>query len=191
MLLGISTSIWSIDMTVPYGKDSIRFKIRNVIINGQSDQISLAKGGSIQVSLEVYHNCPRCGGALNQVIVGLAGESKAQACVWDGMNYSSGIPAFCRTDKGKVYSGCSLNRKPAVWEKKKFSLILPNKAGTYYIRARYAQAYGCPGGALGWWKVDLPNGPTENANIGIVKILDGTKEENPDDIPPPPPAPGY
>ena len=164
-------SLYGKDITEAFGGGTgIRFQIRNVSINGETDNATLPRGGKVEIELEVLHNCPECGGALNQIIVGIAGENKAQACIWQGMNYSSGIASSCYTDKGQAYSGCSLNQKPAVWEKKRFFLHIPNKAGIYSIRARYSQAYGCHLGALGWWKVDRPNGPEDSSTIATVTV---------------------
>jgi hypothetical protein len=53
----------------------------------------------------------------------------------------------------------------------KFTLTAPSEPGIYYIRFRYAQAYGCEQGALGWWRIG--NEPTAEANIGAIIIRQG------------------
>ena len=93
--------------------------------------------------MEINHNCLDCGGAVNQIIIGLGGGKEAQACVWSGMQSSGG------------------------WESVNFEIKLPHKKGVYYLRSRYAQAYNCSN-SLGWWKVDLPEGP--KINIGVFDI---------------------
>lgn len=57
--------------------------------------------------MKINHNSPKCGSAINQVIVGIAGENKAQACVWNGFQTSEG------------------------WKLVPFVLTIPDKAGTY------------------------------------------------------------
>ncbi len=34
--------------------------------------------------MEVLHNCISCGNAINQIIVGLSSDQKAQVSVWNG-----------------------------------------------------------------------------------------------------------
>ncbi len=82
---------------------------------------------------------------MNQIIVGIAGEEKAQACIWSGGKYSNG------------------------WKSARFSLDAPKMPGVYYIRVRYAQDYSCEN-ALDWWKIDRPYGPTLESNIGFIHI---------------------
>ncbi|MCA9534760.1 MAG: DUF642 domain-containing protein [Myxococcales bacterium] len=123
-----------------------RFVVRNVRLQGQGPSITVASGGVIQGTMEIQHNCPGCGGAINQVIVGLAGEPNAQQCVWNGGAYSRGF------------------------ETVNFQLVIPNQPGTYEVRVRYAQAYGCQQGALGWWRVDRPQGPDARSTIAVVTV---------------------
>ena len=122
-----------------------RFTVRNLALNGQGSVLTLAGGGTIRATLDVNQNCPSCGGAINQIIIGLGGAGQAQACIWNGGSSSNG------------------------WQPTQFNLTIPNQPGIYYVRARYAQAFGC-GTALNWWKVDRPAGPTEKANIGAVIV---------------------
>ena len=132
------------NFTEPFGgKETIRYQIRNVSIAGVGSQYKGQKGGSVSISMEINHNCIDCQGAINQIIVGIGGQEKAQACVWTGMQSSGG------------------------WQTVNFELQLPQQAGIYYLRSRYAQDYTCQK-ALGWWKVDRPQGPT--SNIGVFDL---------------------
>ena len=123
-----------------------RFVVRNVRLAGQGPSITVSNGGVIEGTMEIQHNCPGCGGAINQVIVGLGNEPQAQQCVWNGGAQSRGF------------------------ETVRFQLVIPNQPGTYEVRVRYAQAYSCQQGALGWWRVDRPQGPDARSNIGIVVV---------------------
>jgi formylglycine-generating enzyme required for sulfatase activity len=127
------------------GGQGNRFSTRNLRLNGEANQIFLSKGKQIPATLEINHDCPECGTAINQIIVGIGGEEHAQACVWIGGSSSQD------------------------WQTVSFSLNIPDIPGVYYIRTRYAQAYNRED-ALGWWKVDRPDGPTEAANIGAVVV---------------------
>jgi formylglycine-generating enzyme required for sulfatase activity len=122
-----------------------RFLTRNLQLSSEGNQIYLSKGGQINATMEINHDCPECATAINQIIVGIAGENQAQACVWIGGSTSNG------------------------WKTVSFSLNIPYTPGIYYIRTRYAQAYNSKD-ALGWWKVDRTDGPTEEANIGAVVV---------------------
>ncbi|MDA0902027.1 MAG: hypothetical protein O3B09_01275 [Proteobacteria bacterium] len=123
-----------------------RYITKNLNINNLGKNILVEEGGSFKMSLEIFHSCPECRGAINQIIVGLAGEDKAQKCIWIGGQSSNG------------------------WQTVNFRLNIPNQKGVYYIRTRYAQAYNCQD-ALSWWKVDRPNGPKEESNIGRIRII--------------------
>jgi formylglycine-generating enzyme required for sulfatase activity len=127
------------------GGQGNRFLTRNLQLSGEGNQIYLNKGGQINATMEINHNCPECGTAINQIIVGIAGENQAQACVWIGGSTSNG------------------------WQDVAFSLNIPYTPGVYYIRTRYAQAYNSED-ALNWWKVDRSDGPTSEANIGSVVV---------------------
>ncbi|MEH2244210.1 hypothetical protein [Nostoc sp.] len=85
-------------------------------------------------------------GSINQIIVGIGGQYNAQACIYNGSTQGSGSSTF--------------------------TLTAPNVPGIYYIRFRYAQAYGCDQGALGWWRIDRV--PTPEANIGIIIVREPT-----------------
>ena len=123
-----------------------RFTVRNLDLNNQGNRLVLAAGGTVHAELDVYHHCQGCGGAINQVIVGFGGATDAQACVWQGGRASNG------------------------WQRVSFTLQVPRQAGTYQVRARYAQAYTC-GDALGWWRVDRPDGPDLSSNIGLITVV--------------------
>lgn len=133
------------NFTEPFGgRETNRYQIRNVSIEGVGNQYKGQTGSSVSISMEINHNCIDCGGAINQIIAGIGGEAKAQVCVWQGMQSSGG------------------------WEIVKFELQLPQKSGIYYLRSRYAQDYTCDR-AMGWWKVDRPQGPTENIGVFDLK----------------------
>jgi uncharacterized protein YjbI with pentapeptide repeats len=133
--------------TEPFGGGRFnRFQTRNLNLEQQGNRVAKRAGGQFQVTLEVLHDCPECGGAINQIIVGLGGEEKAQTCVWIGGQSSGG------------------------WQSVSFTLTVPNTPGIYYVRTRYAQAY-TEFDALSWWKVDRPNGPSSGANLGYVRVL--------------------
>lgn len=127
------------------GGQGNRFSTRNLQLNGEGNQIVLNEGGQINATMEIKHDCPECGTAINQIIVGIAAEELAQACVWMGERTSNG------------------------WQTVSFPLNIPYTSGIYYIRTRYAQAYNREE-ALSWWRVGRPNGPTEEANIGAVVV---------------------
>lgn len=122
-----------------------RFTVRNLSLNGQGNRIVVPAGGVVQAEMDIRHHCRSCGGAINQIIVGLGGDAAAQACVWSGGQSSRG------------------------WRRVQFSLHVPDEPGTYQVRVRYAQAYTCQD-ALGWWRVDCPDGPTLASNIGLVTV---------------------
>ncbi|SDS59097.1 hypothetical protein [Actinoplanes derwentensis] len=160
-------------------EESPRFKIRNVRIDGQSDVVKVKKGGSYRVSLDVLHDCSICGNAVNQVIVGLAGQDRAQVSVWNGKQRSGG---GAKTVNGAVAED---NPGAAQWVTVEFDLVVPAELGAYPIRARYAQAYKgrlltAEGRAipqqeypetLGWWKVDRPTGPDAKSTIGYIIVV--------------------
>lgn len=76
------------------GTPGFRFMLRNVRLEGQGNVIELPAGGTVSVTMELLHDCRACGNAVNQVIVGLAGEPRrrcrsgtasgaaAAACAW-------------------------------------------------------------------------------------------------------------
>jgi hypothetical protein len=119
-------------------------KLSEFTLNNKGNVVRVAPGEKISASANYIYYCRNCqGGPINQIIVGIAGQNQAQACI-----YNSSIQG----------SGSS-----------KFTLTAPNEPGIYYIRFRYAQAYGCAQGALGWWRVD--GEPTPEANIGTIVVV--------------------
>lgn len=164
------------------GGTGIRFKIRNVSIEGKGNVFHTDKGGSFNVTMELLHDCLESDNAVNQVIAGLGGEKKAQVCVWNGKNFSGGPLCVINDDTEVACYG--EDNFEAEWVKVFFKITVPNTKGKYYIRARYAQDYvgtiltesaagkkqPVPTKALGWWTVDRPNGPTEKSNIGLISV---------------------
>ncbi|GAA1653473.1 hypothetical protein [Actinoplanes couchii] len=160
-------------------QEPARFQIRDVRIDGQSDVVKVKQGGVHRVSMDVLHDCGSCGNAVNQVIVGLAGQDKAQVSVWNGKQRSGG--------GAKRVNGAVAEDNPgaAQWVTVEFDITVPADPGAYPIRARYAQAYygrllTAEGRAiaqqefpdtLGWWKVDRPNGPDARSTIGYVIVV--------------------
>ena len=136
--------------TEPYGGGTgIRFRLRNLSLEEQGNALLLGQGGTINATVELEHDCFECGTAINQIVVGLAGAEAAQSCIWSGLQSSNG------------------------WQPASFDLAIPASAGTYEVRARYAQAMTC-GDALGWWRVDRANGPGAGSTIGVVVVSDAT-----------------
>jgi len=135
------------------GGEYIRYIAHNLNINNFGNNLLVEEGGSFKMSLKIFYSCQECGGAINQIIVGLAGENKAQKCIWIGGKSSDG------------------------WKKIDFRINVPNKKGVYYIRTGYAQANNCKD-ALSWWKIDRPNGPEAESNIGRIRIIGSTKSNH-------------
>ena len=124
----------------------LRFRTRNLNLGNGADFIEANKGQRLYASLSINHDCKSCGGAINQIIVGIEGEDNAQACIWSGGQTSGG------------------------WrENIRFSLTAPQRTGPHSVRVRYAQAFNCAT-ALRWWKVDMPNGPDDHHTIGTIYV---------------------
>ena len=129
------------------GGTGMRFQVRNLNLGEQGNAIWLKQGGEINSTIELKQDCGECGEfAQNQILIGIAGENVAQACVWSGQQKSDG------------------------WQPASFSLKVPNIAGTYYVRTRYAQAHTCDEASLNWWLVDRPEGPTSASDIGVIVV---------------------
>lgn len=172
------------EMVEPYGGGTgFRFKIRKVKIDGRGDTVHVRGGGSYEISFDVLHDCWECGNAVNQVIVGLAGEDRAQASAWNGKQRSGG--GLKVVNRGTdVEAMAEDNPGPAEWVRVSCDIVVPDEPGTYSVRARYAQAYQgrlmtAEGrtvaqpeyqDVLGWWKVDRPNGPGPESTIGTVIV---------------------
>ena len=174
------------EMVEPYGGGTgFRFKIRNVTIDGRGDRVRVRGGGSHALCFDVLHDCAECGNAVNQVIVGLAGQDRAQASVWNGKRRSGGGPRVVNPGTD-VEALAEDNPGPAEWVSVSCDIVVPGQPGTYSVRARYAQAYQgrlltAEGrkvpqpeypDALGWWKVDRPDGPGPESAIGVVIIVE-------------------
>jgi hypothetical protein len=172
------------EMVEPYGGGTgFRFKIRNVKIDGQGDTVHVRGGGSHELSFDVLHDCPECGNAMNQVIVGLAGQDRAQASVWNGKQRSGGGMKVVYWRAG-VDAMAEDNPGPAEWVNVSCGIVVPDEPGAYSVRARYAQAHQgrlmtAEGRAvpqpeyqdvLGWWKVDRPDGPGPESAIGTIIV---------------------
>jgi hypothetical protein len=172
------------EMVEPYGGGTgFRFKIRNVKIDGQGDTVHVRGGGSHELSFDVLHDCPECGNDMNQVIVGLAGQDRAQASVWNGKQRSGGGIKVAYWRAG-VDAMAEDNPGPAEWVNVSCRIVVPDEAGAYSVRARYAQAHQgrlmtAEGRAvpqpeykdvLGWWKVDRPDGPGPESAIGTIIV---------------------
>lgn len=172
------------EMVEAYGGGAgFRFKIRNVRIDGGADVVHVRGGGSHEVSFDVLHDCSACGNAVNQVIVGLAGQDRAQASVWNGKQRSGGGVKVVNPGT-RVQALAEDNPGPAEWVNVSCDIVVPGEPGVYSVRARYAQAYQgrlmtAEGRAvpqpeyeevLGWWKVDRPDGPGPESTIGTIVV---------------------
>ena len=172
------------EMVEPYGGGTgFRFKIRNVRIDGQGDTVHVRGGGAHELSFDVLHDCRECGNAVNQVVVGLAGQDRAQASVWNGKQRSGGGLKVVNPGTD-VEAMAEDNPGPAKWVNVSCDIVVPEQPGTYSVRARYAQAYqgrlmtaegrGIPQpeyqDVLGWWKVDRPDGPGPESTIGTIIV---------------------
>ncbi|MEV7211312.1 MULTISPECIES: hypothetical protein [unclassified Streptomyces] len=172
------------EMVEPYGDGTgFRFKIRNVEIDGRADVVHVRGGGSHEVTFDLLHDCSECGNAVNQVIVGLAGQDRAQASVWNGKQRSGGGVKVVNPGT-RVEALAEDNPGPAQWVNVTCDVVVPDKPGVYSVRARYAQAYQgrlmtVEGRALpqpeyqdvlGWWKVDRPEGPGPESTIGTIVV---------------------
>ena len=122
-----------------------RYIVRNLNIDNKGNRVVTRKGGRFKATMDIFHSCPECGHAINQIIVGVAGNEKASSCIWSGTKSTRG------------------------WMTVEFEITIPDVSGIYYIRTRYAQAYECKA-ALDWWRIDRPNGPNSSSNIGFVHI---------------------
>jgi hypothetical protein len=160
-----------------------RYRVRNVKIANSSNVYTMNGGGKVKVEMEIKHDCSFCGNSVNQVLVGLGGEDKAQLSVWNGKQRSGGGLKIVNPNS-QLAAFAEDNAGQAEWVKVFFELTIPNKKGIYYIRTRYAQDY--QGNiytaqalkrqqpihqkVLGWWKVDRPNGPDSKSNIGAIVV---------------------
>lgn len=160
-----------------------RYKIGQVNIEGAGNVYQAKAGSTVHIEMDILHNCISCGNAINQVIVGLSSDQKAQVSVWNGKQRSGGGVKIVNRGTS-VECLAEDNNGEAEWVTVSFKLKVPEKPGVYYIRSRYSQAY--TGNLLttegskikqelfqeplGWWKVDRPNGPDSNSNIGKITV---------------------
>lgn len=165
-------------------KPGFRYKVRKLSIEDTGKNIYYAKkGGKYKITMEILHDCISCGNAINQIIVGLAGEEKAQISVWNGKMRSGGEVMVVNRGTD-VECLCEDNSSEAEWVKVYFEIKVPDKAGVYYIRTRYSQGYTgnlltekglkqkqkIYSEPLNWWKIDRPNGPGPESNIAAIII---------------------
>lgn len=162
-----------------------RYKVRNVSLNGKGNQLYVKAGQLVPVTMEILHDCISCGNAVNQVIVGLGGEPKAQVSVWNGKQRSGG-PLMVVNTGSNVEALAEDNPGPSEWVKVYFRIKIPEHKGFYYLRSRYAQDYvgklmtaeakdrlqADDSKALGWWQVDRPDGPGPRSNIGLFMVTE-------------------
>jgi|GEM_PF-2264948 len=122
-----------------FGQVSLRdFRIGE----GDGNVVVAGAGAPVRGSTAYEYNCPDCAaGSINQIILGIDGQDRAQACIYNGRIRGQGNADF--------------------------TLTAPSEPGTYFVRFRYAQAFNC-GDALGWWTVD--GAPPESANIGAIVV---------------------
>jgi len=169
-------------------KPGFRYKVRNLSIEGTGNVFKAESGSEVEIEMEVLHDCISCGNAINQIIVGLSSDDKAQVSVWNGKNRSGGGVKIVNAGT-KVECFVEDNSGEAEWVKVTFSLKISEKPGIYYIRSRYSQAY--TGNLLTevgrksppkkyneplwWWKRDRPNGPDKSSNIGKVIVAEFSK----------------
>ena len=160
-----------------------RYKVRNVNIAGEGNVVYSNSGGFFNVTMEIRHDCKFCGNAINQIIVGLSSDDKAQISVWNGKQRSGGGMRVVNPGTS-VASPAHDKFDGAEWVKVYFQIDVPDEKGVYYLRTRYSQAY--TGNVLThqdaqfeqkiateplkWWKVDRPNGPSSKSNIGAFVI---------------------
>jgi hypothetical protein len=152
LLVASTTSVGTQTSSGPEMVEPSRFRIRNANIDGQGNVVKVRRGGTHRVRFDLLHDCSTCGGAINQVIVGLESQDRAQASVWEGGQFSGNAGG------------------PARWVSVSANLTIPDEPGFYAIRARYAQAFAGDPNVLNWWKVDRPNGPGPKSTIGVVVV---------------------
>jgi len=119
--------------------------LRNVKINGRSNQLITHTGGAVELSFDYKVHCKHCRWGKHQLLLGLHLQHSAQACV-------------------------KLHRRQSKWKSTKVLIAMPHYPGNYYIRARHSAAFNCTD-ALDWWRFDQPLGPGSQANIGRVQII--------------------
>ncbi|MBD1899894.1 CHAT domain-containing protein [Trichocoleus sp. DQ-A3] len=91
----------------------------------------------------VYQYPERGEGTINQILLGINNDKRAQACINAGSVVSKGDEFF--------------------------KLTAPKEPGVYYVRFRYAQEFGCNERAKDWWT--MGGVPDEKTNVGIIIVL--------------------
>ena len=125
-----------------------RYAIGDLTMAGEGAAIFATPGELINATVRFNHSCAGCDvGSVNQIIIGLGGVSRAQACIYSGPRSSNGVLTAV------------------------FRLRAPGQPGVYAVRNRYAQAFSCADGALDWWLVDRPSGPSAASNIGAIIVV--------------------
>ncbi|MFJ5934005.1 hypothetical protein [Streptomyces sp. NPDC093071] len=121
--------------TEPYGgATGFRFKIRDVRIDGRGPVAHVATGGTCTLGFSLLHHRAECGDAVDQAVVGPAGEDRAQASVWNGKRHSGGSPRVVTPGTG----GEALAEDdpgPAEWADVSCDIVVPNDSGTYSVCA--------------------------------------------------------
>ena len=173
------------EFTEPYvGGSGFRFKVRNVVIENEGPIYRTAKGGAVNITMEILHDCESCGNAVNQMIVGLAGEDTAQVSVWNGKQRSGGDLKVVNRGHQDKQCVCEDNDGQAAWVRVFYTINVPDRPGKYFLRTRYAQdwrgnlrtAEGLKlpqpefAECLKWWKVDRPEGPGLESTIGVIYV---------------------
>ncbi|XKK61563.1 hypothetical protein HFP71_00745 [Streptomyces sp. ARC32] len=86
------------------------------------------------MSFDVLHDCSECGNAVNQVIIGLAGQDRAQASVWNGKRRSGGGLKVVNAGT-PVEALAEDNAGPAEWGMCRANSLCPtNPASTRFER---------------------------------------------------------
>jgi len=122
-----------------------RFMTRNLTLNGGGNSLVMQRGGQVVGTLDIKQRCDRCGPTPNQIIIGLAGDAEAQACIWNGGARSRG------------------------WESVRFALNVPDEPGIYEVRVRQAEARSCRG-AEKWWSRGRQGPPGGDNTIGVIVV---------------------
>ncbi len=57
-------------------------KLSEFTLNNKGNVVSVTPGEKISASASYIYDCPDCGlGSINQIILGIAGQNQAQACI--------------------------------------------------------------------------------------------------------------
>ena len=107
---------------------SMKYVLSDVKINAkQTNKVSVSSGGTYTISANFIEFCKYCGDdSLNQIIIGLSKDLKAQACIWNGSSNSNGVV------------------------QQSIKITVPDEEGIYYIRAMHTQDYTCSSALSKW-----------------------------------------